>query len=136
MELYSRIADIALTLYTTAAEYAISRGLILADTKFEFGLIPSTSNPSEEEIILIDEVLTPDSSRYWPLDKYVPGKSQPSFDKQYVRDWLLSQGYRKGLEKGLEGKGEGWNVDPDVIEGTQRRYLEAENMLKREELLT
>ena len=123
---------IALTLYTTAAEYAISRGLILADTKFEFGLIPSTSNPSEIEIILVDEVLTPDSSRYWPLDIYAPGKSQPSFDKQYVRDWLLSQGYRKGLEKGPEGKDEDSNIDPDVIKGTQRRYLEAEHMLKKE----
>jgi len=60
----------------------------------------SPSNPLEEEVILVDEVLTPDSSCYWPLDKYEPGKSQPSFDKQYVRDWLVSQGYRKGLEKG------------------------------------
>ncbi|KIM70199.1 hypothetical protein SCLCIDRAFT_1207494 [Scleroderma citrinum Foug A] len=131
-ELYSRVAAIALKLYATAAEYAISRGLVLADTKFEFGLI-SPSNPSEEEVILVDEVLTPDSSRYWPLDKYEPGKSQPNFDKQYVRDWLVSQGYRRGLEKGPEGTDKGWDIDADVIEGTQRRYLDVENMLKREE---
>ncbi|KAL4074664.1 hypothetical protein V8B97DRAFT_1951563 [Scleroderma yunnanense] len=129
-ELYVRVAYIALRLYTTAAAYARSRGLILADTKFEFGRIPSTSDPLGEEVILIDEVLTPDSSRYWPLVGYAPGKSQPSFDKQYVRDWLVSKGYRKGLESGLGGNDEGWDIDPDVIEGTQRRYLEAEKMLK------
>ncbi|KAI6153922.1 hypothetical protein BKA82DRAFT_4095368 [Pisolithus tinctorius] len=131
-KLYTRVADIALKLYSTAAEYAYSRGLILADTKFEFGLIPSTTGTSEDEVILVDEVLTPDSSRYWPLDQYVPGKPQPSFDKQYVRDWLVSVGYRKGLESGPEGNGEGWGIDEAVIQGTQRRYSEAEEMLKNE----
>ncbi|KAI6047953.1 hypothetical protein EDC04DRAFT_2620690, partial [Pisolithus marmoratus] len=129
-ELFSRIAAISLRLYSTAAEYAYSCGLILADTKFEFGLIPSTTGVSEDEIILVDEVLTPDSSRYWPLDQYAPGKPQPSFDKQYVRDWLVSVGYRKGLESGPGGNGEGWGVDETVIQGTRRRYLEAEEMLK------
>ncbi|KAI6039482.1 hypothetical protein EDC04DRAFT_2685549 [Pisolithus marmoratus] len=131
-ELYSRVAAMSLRLYSTAAEYAYSRGLILADTKFEFGLIPSTTGTSEDEVILVDEVLTPDSSRYWPLDQYVLGKPQPSFDKQYVRDWLVSVGYRKGLESGPGGNGEGWSVDETVIQGTRRRYLEAEEMLKNE----
>ncbi|KAL4063635.1 hypothetical protein V8B97DRAFT_1990158 [Scleroderma yunnanense] len=129
-ELYARVADIALGLYTTTAAYARSRGLVFADTKFEFGRIPSTSDPSGEEVILIDEALTPDSSRYWPLVGYAPGKSQPSFDKQYVRDWLVSKGYQKGLESSPGGNGEGWDIDPGVIEGTQKRYLEAEKMLK------
>lgn len=131
-ELYSDVAALALRLYSTAAEYAYSHGLILADTKFEFGLIPSTSDASKDEVILVDEVLTPDSSRYWPLDQYVPGKPQPSFDKQYVRDWLVSVGYRKGLESGPGGNGEGWGVDETVIQGTRKRYLEAEAMLKNE----
>lgn len=129
-----RVADIALRLYMTAAEYALSCRLILADTKFEFGMIPSTSDPSEEEIILIDEVLTPDSSCYWPLVGYAPGKPQASFDKQFVQDWLVSGGYHKGLEKGPGGNGgEGWDIDPVVIEGTQRRYLDAKKMLKEDQ---
>ncbi|KAG6334959.1 hypothetical protein ID866_4138 [Astraeus odoratus] len=134
-ELYSRVADISLKLYTTAAEYAFSRGLILADTKFEFGLIPSASDPSKEEVILIDEVLTPDSSRYWPLDQYAPGKPQPSFDKQYVRNSLVSAGYRKGWESGPEGNGEGWDIDEAVVRGTQERYREAEEILRNGEQL-
>lgn len=129
-----RVADIALRLYMTAAEYALSCRLILADTKFEFGMIPSTSDPSEEEIILIDEVLTLDSSCYWPLVGYAPGKPQASFDKQFVWDWLVSRGYHKGLEKGPGGNGgEGWDIDPVVIEGTQRRYLDAKKMLKEDQ---
>lgn len=127
-DLYNHVAGIALTLYKTAAEYAHSCGLILADTKFEFGLIPATSGQAET-VILVDEVLTPDSSRYWPLDQYVPGRPQPSFDKQYVRDWLVSVGYHKGFESGPMGNNEGWDIVPDVIQGTQKRYLEAEEML-------
>ena len=73
----------SLELYIKASEYALKKGIIIADTKFEFGSI-------DDEIILVDEVLTPDSSRFWPLEDYEPGKQQPSFDKQYVRDYLLS----------------------------------------------
>ncbi|RXW11553.1 hypothetical protein EST38_g14301 [Candolleomyces aberdarensis] len=128
-ELYDKISEVSIKLYTTAAEYALSRGVILADTKFEFGLIPSASG-SGKELILVDEVLTPDSSRYWPLSEYVPGKSQPSFDKQYLRDWLVGAGFRKGLESGPEGKeGEGWAIDEKVVEGTKKRYEEAVNLL-------
>ncbi|EEB90236.1 hypothetical protein MPER_11578 [Moniliophthora perniciosa FA553] len=128
--LYDKVSQASLELYSEAASYAHSRGLILADTKFEFGLIPSTSKPGEEELILVDEVLTPDSSRYWPLEGYEPGKTQPSFDKQYLRNWLVSAGFRKGLESGREGEeGQGWLIDEDIVQGTKRRYEEAVKML-------
>ncbi len=76
-----RLRDTSLTIYRLAAEHAAARGIIIADTKFEFGL-------RGEELIWIDEALTPDSSRFWPADQYSPGKAQPSFDKQFVRDYL------------------------------------------------
>lgn len=124
-ELCDRISSAAIRLYTAAAEYAASRGLILADTKFEFGLVPSDDGTSEE-LILIDELLTPDSSRYWPADGYHPGGPQTSFDKQYLRDWLVSNGFRKGLEKGPVGhEGDGWLMDESIVEGTRKRYEEA-----------
>lgn len=123
-ELYDNISSAAIRLYTAAADYAASRGLILADTKFEFGLVPSQEG--SEELILIDELLTPDSSRYWPADGYKPGGPQQSFDKQYLRDWLVSNGFRKGLESGPEGhESEGWAMDESVVEGTKKRYEEA-----------
>jgi phosphoribosylaminoimidazole-succinocarboxamide synthase len=119
-----------LKLYEEAADYAQARGVILADTKFEFGLVPS--NGLEKELILIDELLTPDSSRYWPLKEYAPGKAQPSFDKQYVRDWLVKAGFQKGLESGPVGKeGQGWFIDEDVVKGTRERYAEAVELLTR-----
>jgi len=81
-------------------------------------------------LLLIDEALTPDSSRYWPVEGYAPGKGQPSFDKQYLRDWLVSVGFKKGLESGPIGKeGQGWTIDEDVVEGTRKRYEEAVNLL-------
>ena len=120
-ELYDRVSDIALKLYTAAADHAATRGLIIADTKFEFGLVDNG------ELILIDEALTPDSSRYWPLEGYAPGRSQPSFDKQYLRDWLTSQGFRKGLEGGPEGQG--WTMSDEVVQGTRERYLNARDTL-------
>ena len=83
-----KIKEMALTLYTEAAEYARERGIIIADTKFEFGEL-------DGEIVLIDEVLTPDSSRFWPADKVVPGNSPPSYDKQIVRDWLENSDWGK-----------------------------------------
>jgi phosphoribosylaminoimidazole-succinocarboxamide synthase len=118
-----------LKLYATAADYAHSRGVILADTKFEFGLISSSSGKT---LILIDELLTPDSSRYWPLASYAVGGPQPSFDKQYVRDWLVGTGFRKGLESGPEGHaGEGWAIEESVVKGTRDRYAEAVELLMK-----
>lgn len=118
----------AIQLYKEAADYALTRGLILADTKFEFGLI--TNAEGKQEVILIDELLTPDSSRYWPASSYAPGNSQPSFDKQYLRDWLVHSGFKKGQESGPEGhEGEGWSMEPSVVEGTKKRYEEALKML-------
>jgi phosphoribosylaminoimidazole-succinocarboxamide synthase len=121
-EIYTRVSTVALGLYRAASDYAITKGLILADTKFEFGMDPATG-----DVILIDELLTPDSSRYWPADQYEAGRPQPSFDKQYLRDWLTSSGFKKGLEGGLGGKG--WEMTPTVVEGTKQRYDEAWQLL-------
>ena len=109
------LRDATLAIYARGSAYAASRGIILADTKFEFGLDPSGA------LVLGDEVLTPDSSRFWPADAYEPGRPQPSFDKQYVRDWLTSP------ESGWDRHGD----DPPpplpeaVIEATRARYIEA-----------
>jgi phosphoribosylaminoimidazole-succinocarboxamide synthase len=121
-EVYNKISTVALELYKTAADYALTKGLILADTKFEFGVDLAT-----EEVILIDEVLTPDSSRYWPVEQYEAGRPQPSFDKQYLRDWLTSSGFKKGQEDGPDGNG--WEMTPAVVEGTKKRYEEAWKLL-------
>ena len=121
-EIYTRVSAVALELYKAASDYAITKGLILADTKFEFGIDPAT-----EGVILIDELLTPDSSRYWPADQYEAGRPQPSFDKQYLRDWLTLSGFKKGLEDGPDGKG--WNMTPAVVKGTKERYEEAWQLL-------
>ncbi|MCY1216098.1 Phosphoribosylaminoimidazole-succinocarboxamide synthase [compost metagenome] len=88
-ELAAKVRDTAIALYSTAVEYAASRGIIIADTKFEFGL------DEDGTLTLMDEVLTPDSSRFWPVESYVEGKNPPSFDKQFVRDWLESTGWNK-----------------------------------------
>ena len=125
-DLYDQISAVAVKLYKTAAEYAHSRGLILADTKFEFGLIPSQDG-GKNQLILVDEALTPDSSRYWPLDGYTPGGPQPSFDKQYLRDWLTQEGFKKGFESGKEGNG--WTMTEEVVQGTRGRYVEARDRL-------
>jgi phosphoribosylaminoimidazole-succinocarboxamide synthase len=101
----------SLDIYHRAAAHGESRGLILADTKFEWGRLPDGS------IILIDEVLTPDSSRFWPLDQYRPGSSPPSFDKQYVRDWLETTGWDKNSPPPP--------LPPEVVERTREKYLEA-----------
>jgi len=111
----TRLRELTLAIYTEAAEYLETRGIILADTKFEFGFGPDGS------LILIDEVLTPDSSRFWPADKYKPGREQESFDKQFVRNYLQS----------LCDAGNWDKTDPapslpaDVIAATTARYLEA-----------
>ena len=106
-----RIEELALSLYKHAAAYAYERGIIIADTKFEFGLDKET-----DDVVLIDEVLTPDSSRFWPVDLYKIGESPPSFDKQHLRDWLTSQG--------LKGK-EGVEMSDEVIAKTEKMYKEA-----------
>ncbi|ORY32565.1 hypothetical protein BCR39DRAFT_522888 [Naematelia encephala] len=113
-ELAAQIEKIAIQLYTEAAEYALERGLILADTKFEFGLLPSSTGASQ--LILIDEVLTPDSSRYWSAADYVAGQPQASFDKQYLRDWLIKEGLRNKS---------GVLLPDEVVSETRRKYEEA-----------
>jgi phosphoribosylaminoimidazole-succinocarboxamide synthase len=106
-----RIEDLAIQLYTAARDYAAQRGIIIADTKFEFGLDEET-----DEVVLVDEVLTPDSSRFWPADKYEVGRDQDSYDKQYLRNWLTKEG--------LKGK-QGVRMPDEVVEGTARKYREA-----------
>ncbi len=110
-DLYEELRSRSMAIYTAGAAYAADRGIILADTKFEFGTIG-------DEIVLIDEVLTPDSSRYWPADTWAPGRVMPSYDKQPVRDWLERQ--------------DGWHKTPpapslprDVVHATSDRYIEA-----------
>jgi phosphoribosylaminoimidazole-succinocarboxamide synthase len=110
-ELAALLRDRTLSLYMQAADYAATHGVIIADTKFEFGQLP------DGRVILIDEVLTPDSSRFWPADEYEPGHDQPSFDKQYVRNYLESQPWDKTPPAP--------RLPPEVVVGTRRRYLEA-----------
>ncbi|MGC4032563.1 MAG: phosphoribosylaminoimidazolesuccinocarboxamide synthase [Tepidisphaeraceae bacterium] len=110
-ELANKLKDLTLSIYSTAAEYAETRGVILADTKFEFGHLPSG------ELIIIDEMLTPDSSRFWPKAGYAPGKEPPSFDKQFVRDWLTGQPWNKQPPAP--------ELPPEVVAGTRKRYIEA-----------
>ncbi|AIJ34182.1 phosphoribosylaminoimidazolesuccinocarboxamide synthase [Corynebacterium imitans] len=114
-ELAERLRERTLEVYTRAAEYAESKGIILADTKFEFGL------DADGELVLADEVLTPDSSRYWPADTYKEGQSQPSFDKQYVRNWLTGpkSGWRPS--EGTQPP----ELPGSVVEATRDRYIEA-----------
>ena len=106
----TQIEDYSLKIYTTAVKYAKTRGIIIADTKFEFGLF-------DDQLIWIDEALTPDSSRFWPADKYTPGRPQPSFDKQPVRDYLLSTGWDRNSPPP--------HLPADIIAGTTKRYQEA-----------
>jgi len=105
-----KIKELSLKIYKEGAAYALEKGIIIADTKFEFGKIG-------DQIILVDEVLTPDSSRFWPADLYEPGKSQPSFDKQYVRDYLTSTGWDKNSDPP--------SLPDEVIAETQKKYQEA-----------
>ncbi|EKE11073.1 MAG: hypothetical protein ACD_15C00140G0001 [uncultured bacterium] len=114
-----KIAEICIALYRRAADYALTKGIIIADTKFELG-------EYNGELILIDEVLTPDSSRFWPVDKYVPGQSQPSFDKQYLRDYLSSLDWDKTPPPPP--------LPEEIIEKTQIRYGEALKRLAEKSL--
>jgi phosphoribosylaminoimidazole-succinocarboxamide synthase len=113
-ELAAQVRDTAVALYRSAAEYALGRGIIIADTKFEFGM-------SDGRLLLIDEALTPDSSRFWPADAYRPGGPQKSFDKQFVRDYLLTLPWNKTAP--------GPKLPPDVIEKTSQKYREALRIL-------
>ena len=115
-EYAAKLRDCTIALYKKCADYALSRGIIIADTKFEFGL------DEEGNVILGDEMLTPDSSRFWPLEGYEPGKGQPSFDKQFVRDWLKAN------------PDSDYNLPQDVIDKTIEKYLEAYKLLTGEEL--
>ena len=111
-DLAGRLRELSLDVYTQAADHALGRGLILADTKFEWGFDRQTG-----KLLLVDELLTPDSSRYWPLDSYKPGGPQPSFDKQLVRDWLDGSGWDKASPPPP--------LPDDVVEQTRRKYVEA-----------
>jgi phosphoribosylaminoimidazole-succinocarboxamide synthase len=116
--LMERVRNVSIELYSFAADHARERGVILADTKFEFGL------DELGELVLGDEVLTPDSSRYWPADGFEVGRSQPSFDKQYVRDWAASSGWDK--------KPPAPAIAEDVVAGTRARYVEAYELITGE----
>jgi len=109
-ELAKQLSTRSNELYTRGAEYASERGVIIADTKFEFGML-------EDELLLIDEVLTPDSSRFWPADAYTPGRSQPSYDKQFVRDWLTQSGWDRNSPPPP--------LPPEIVEKTRAKYIEA-----------
>ncbi|OGS98277.1 MAG: phosphoribosylaminoimidazolesuccinocarboxamide synthase [Gallionellales bacterium RIFCSPLOWO2_12_FULL_59_22] len=111
----SEVRDAALTLYTEAADYAAGKGIIIADTKFEFGV------DEAGKLYLIDEALTPDSSRFWPADQYHVGSNPPSFDKQFVRDWLETSGWNK--------RPPAPHVPPDVLQKTADKYREAARRL-------
>lgn len=114
-ELAGKVRDVTLNIYSNALEYARERGIIIADTKFEFG------TNEDGQLILIDEVLTPDSSRFWPIDSYQVGSNPPSFDKQYVRDYLETLDWNK--------QAPGPSLPEQVIDNTARKYREARNRL-------
>ena len=111
VELATKVRDVSLALYKAAAEYALTRGIIIADTKFEFGL------DAGGNLVWIDEALTPDSSRFWPADRYLTGVSPPSFDKQFVRDWLEASGWNK--------QAPGPELPDEIVTKTAEKYREA-----------
>jgi phosphoribosylaminoimidazole-succinocarboxamide synthase len=117
-ERFDEIERLSIELYRSAADYALERGIIIADTKFEFG------EDEQGRIVVGDEVLTPDSSRFWPVDEYAPGGSPPSYDKQYVRNWLETLDWDKAPP--------GPEIPADVVAGTRRRYVEAYERLTGE----
>jgi phosphoribosylaminoimidazole-succinocarboxamide synthase len=110
-ERFREVEELSLRLYRFAADHAAARGILIADTKFEFGVDEGGT------IVLADEAFTPDSSRFWPADEYAPGRSQPSFDKQFVRDYCETLGWGKTYP--------GPELPPDVVDGTRARYVEA-----------
>jgi phosphoribosylaminoimidazole-succinocarboxamide synthase len=118
-ELAGRLRELTLALYGRGAEHAAARGLILADTKFEFGI------DSGGRLVLGDEVLTPDSSRYWPAEGFAGGRVQPSFDKQYVRDWLTSA--ESGWDRHAAAPPP--ELPADVVQATRARYVQAYELI-------
>ncbi|WP_370240485.1 phosphoribosylaminoimidazolesuccinocarboxamide synthase [Aeromicrobium sp.] len=123
-----QLREITLDVYARAEQIAREQGILLADTKFEFGLVPGPASGGRGDVILADEVLTPDSSRYWPADDWQPGRAQPSYDKQIVRNWALS------AESGWDSaSGEAPPaLPPEVVERTRSRYIEAYERLTGE----
>ena len=119
-DVYEQAKSRSLAIYQKASEYALKRGIIIADTKFEFGLF-------QDKLILIDEVLTPDSSRFWPVDSYAKGRGQASFDKQFVRDYLEGLGWDKNPPAP--------DLPPEIVQKTSEKYLEAYTMLTGQKLL-
>ena len=120
LEYAEKLRDYTIALYKKCADYALTKGIIIADTKFEFGL------DENGEIVLGDEMLTPDSSRFWPADGYEKGKGQPSFDKQFARDWLKSDENKNEPEN--------WELPQDIVDKTIDKYLSAYKMLTGEDL--
>jgi phosphoribosylaminoimidazole-succinocarboxamide synthase len=118
-ELYAKVRDVSVDIFSQARAYAETRGIIIADTKFEFGLL-------DGNLIWIDEALTPDSSRFWPLEGYEPGRTPPSFDKQFLRNWLLKQPWDKTPPPPA--------LPDDVVRGTAERYLEAYRLITGKDL--
>jgi phosphoribosylaminoimidazole-succinocarboxamide synthase len=116
-ELATQARELSLKIYRAGRDYARQRGIIIADTKFEFGLESGSDASSRGKLILIDEVMTPDSSRFWPADQYAPGRGQPSFDKQFVRDYLETLDWNKTPP--------GPKLPDDVVAKTSAKYLEA-----------
>ena len=114
--LFRSLRDCTLALYQKCADYALTRGIIIADTKFEFGL------DENDELVIGDEMLTPDSSRFWPADQYEPGHGQPSFDKQFARDWLKAN------------PDNDWTLPQEIVRKTIDKYLQAYEMLTSERL--
>ena len=115
--LAERLRQLSLDIYSRGAEHARGRGILIADTKFEFGIVG-------DEILLIDEVMTPDSSRFWPVDQYAPGRGQPSFDKQFVRDWLEKTTWDKNSPPP--------ELPPEIVAGTREKYVDAYERLTGE----
>jgi len=119
--LMERLRDLTLRIYSLAAEHALACGMILADTKFEFGFELDADGRPTDRLLLVDEVLTPDSSRYWPLDGYESGRDQQSFDKQFLRNWLLELVASGRWDKTPPGPA----IPAEVVDGTAARYREA-----------
>ena len=115
-EYAQKLRDYTIALYKKCAEYALSKGIIIADTKFEFGL------DENGNIVIGDEMLTPDSSRFWPAEGYEPGHGQPSFDKQFARDWLKAN------------EGHNWTLPQDIVDKTIDKYLQAYKLLTGKDL--
>ncbi|HHT9125802.1 MAG TPA: phosphoribosylaminoimidazolesuccinocarboxamide synthase [Candidatus Brocadiia bacterium] len=127
-EVISKLRERSIAIYKKACDYAIKRGIIISDTKFEWGMLDSFGlSSAEDRIILIDELLTPDSSRFWPLEGYTPGRAQPSFDKQFVRDYLEKIGWDKNPPAPP--------LPDEIVQKTSEKYIQAYRMLTGKKLI-